>query len=322
MLADWLDALVTFVNGLAPAGSLLSYKFGVLGLLAVILVSLVCGAVGSLVVGNRMAFFSDALAHVAFAGAALGWLLAFAAGWPLAGPEFEQRLLVVMVALGMLVGTGIAYVRDATSLASDTVIGVFFAGAMGFGIMLLKNISKSSRFSPEAFIFGDIVYVESADVLLLLLLAVVTAALLALLYNTLVFASFNLSLAHSRQLRVRLCNYLFILLLALIVNLCFRIVGVLLITALLIVPSATAANLCRNLRQMFWLTTLLCFLFSVGGMAVSWEVNVHMERIRRDITLVQGGTIVVLSVIGFFVSVMLGAWRRRPGLTGITSSVK
>src|SRR5262249_21460051 len=123
MFINWLDCLVDAVNKLAMEGTLLSYGFGVRGLLAILCVILVCGAVGSLVVGNRMSFFSDALAHVAFAGAALGWLLAFVVGFALVGAFFDQWLLLVMVLLGILVGIGIAYVRDATSLASDTVIG-------------------------------------------------------------------------------------------------------------------------------------------------------------------------------------------------------
>ncbi len=309
MPTDWLDLIIEAVKRLAPAETMLSHPFMVRGLLALVLVSLICGSVGSLVVGNRMSFFSDALAHVAFAGAALGWLIAFMAGLPLAGPAFDQSLLAVMVGLGIVVGVGIAYVRESTSLASDTVIGVFFAGAMGFGVMLLKNISKSSRFSPETFIFGDLVNVTTGDVLYLLLLAVVTAAALALTFNTLVFASFNTSLARSRQLPVRICNYLFIMLLALIVNLCFRIVGVLLITALLVVPAATAANCSRNLRSMFWATLGFCLLCSVGGLVLSWEAGNWLQHRGFRVEFVQGGTIVVLSVLFFFLTMALGTRR-------------
>ena len=319
MPSAWLDQLIQAVTELAPAGTYFAYDFNVRGLLGIILVSMVCGAVGSLVVGNRMSFFSDALAHVAFAGAALGWLLAFSFGLGLSEAAFDQWLLGIMIVVGIVVGIGIAYVRDSTSLANDTVIGVFFAGAMGFGVMLLKNISKSSRFSPEMFIFGDLVNVTSGDIFHLLSLTFATALFLTVLYNRLLFASFNTSLAQSRQLRVRLCNYLFIVLLALIVNLCFRMVGVLLITALLIVPAATAANLCRNLRQMFWGTVLLSVLATVLGLFLSWEANTYMLRREearqgvmagRSIEFVQGGTIVVLSVLGFFGSMAVAARRQ------------
>src|SRR5262245_8208834 len=103
----------------------LQFTFYVAAFLAVILVSVVCGMAGSLVVGNRMSFFSDAMAHCAFAGVALASL-----GLILSGvPRAEQQVYVppLMVGFGALIGVAIAFVRERTSLASDTVIGVFFA---------------------------------------------------------------------------------------------------------------------------------------------------------------------------------------------------
>ena len=103
-------------------------------------------------------------------------------------------------------------------------------------------------------------------------LVVLTLGILAAIYNHLLLASFNNSLALSRRVPVRLANYLFIVLLALIVNLCLRSVGVLLINALLIVPAATGVNVCRNLRQLFWFTICFCCSSACGavGRAGSW----------------------------------------------------
>jgi zinc transport system permease protein len=300
MLTTWLKEAIDAVTALAPAGTFLSYSFNVRGMLAVLVVSLICGAVGSLVVGNRMAFFSDALAHCAFAGVALGLLLGLAAG-AAKEDEFYQWIPLIMAAFGILVGLAIAYVRDTTALASDTVIGVFFAGAIGFGAALFKLLNRQGYFTPENFLFGEPITVSEQDLLLLAGLALVTLGLLAWMYNQFVFASFNVSLARSRQIPVRLCNYLFIVLLALIVNLCLRTVGVLLINALLVVPAATASNLSRNLRQMFWLTIGLCMAVGVLGQLLSWEVGIH-----SDVQLGIGGTIVVLSVLVFFASMLLG----------------
>jgi zinc transport system permease protein len=205
-----------------------------------------------------------------------------------------------MVGFGILVGVGIAYVKEKTALANDTVIGVFFAGAMGLGAMLLKHLSKRGFFNPENFLFGDLMTVRSDDLILLFVLGVVTAGLLAWMYNRLVFTSFNVSLARSRQIPVRACNYLFIVLLALIVNLCLKIVGALLINALLIVPAATAGNLCRNMRQLFWLTIGLCLFVGVVGQWLSWELDFAGG----------GGSIVVLSVVLFFLSMLASPWVR------------
>src|SRR6476469_1385626 len=110
--------------------------FFVYPFLAVVLLGVACGAVGSLVVANRMAFFSDAMAHTAFAGVALALLgIVLAAGVKSTqeAERYEWIIPLVMVAIGAAVGRGIGGVRERTGLTNDTVIGVFFAGAVGLG---------------------------------------------------------------------------------------------------------------------------------------------------------------------------------------------
>jgi zinc transport system permease protein len=310
--SGWLEQSLEAFTRLFPDYSFFNIYSNVIGLLAVVLVSLVCGAVGTLVVGNRMAFFTDALAHSAFAGVALAFLSAVLAGLLRPGQNFFDLALPIMAVFGILVGLGIAYIQETTSLASDTVIGVFFAGAMGFGAMLLQGISRVGRyFNPEDFLFGSVLTVEPRDLVILLGLALLTAAVLVLLYNELIFTSFNPSLARSRRVRVRLCHYLFIVLLALIINLCLRTVGVLLINALLIVPAATASNLCRNLRQLFWVTMVLCLLVSVSGHLLSFYLSFPVVGSSVPLTFGSGGTIVVLSVLLFFLSLIAAAFSRK-----------
>jgi zinc transport system permease protein len=310
---DWLERVVHSLLGLFPHEpyGFFGIETNVFGLLAVILVSLICGGVGSLVVGNRMAFFSDALAHTAFAGISLGFVTYLLLGLLDPGGDFFALAMPIMVGFGILVGLGIAYVSERTSLANDTVIGVFFAGAMGFGAMLLKGIGQLGRyFNPEDFLFGSPATVSSRDLQVLFALAVLTAILLGLLYNQLLFTTFNPSLARSRRVRVRLCSYLFIALLAVIINVCLRTVGALLINALLIVPAATASNLSRNLRQMFWATVGLSLAVGITGYVLAYHMRVPLPS-GKELTFGGGGTIVVLSVILFFASLGLAAWQRR-----------
>src|SRR5205823_7213572 len=118
--------------------------------------------------------------------------------------QFYAWILPIMVLFGVVIGVLIAYVREKTSLANDTVIGVFFAGAMGFGAILLKIVARKRYFSIEGFLFGDPVTVTSADLVRLFFLVLVTGGVLALMYNDFVLASFNPSLALSRKVRVRL----------------------------------------------------------------------------------------------------------------------
>jgi zinc transport system permease protein len=302
--AAWLDEAIRALTTRMPAGTFLSYGFNVRALLAIMLVSLLCGAVGSLVVGNRMAFFSDALAHCAFAGVSLGFLLALFAGVR-GKADFAHWITFIMVVFGIGIGIAIAYVREKTALASDTVIGVFFAGAIGFGAMFFAVANNRAFFNPETFLFGDPQTVGSEDLVILLLLAGVTALFLVFFYNGLVFTSFNPSLARSRRVPVRLCNYLFIVLLALLVNLCVKTVGALLINALLIVPAATGSNVCRNLRQLFWTTVLLCLFTGIFGHWLSWAVQPPIGN-GQKLEFGSAGTIVVLGVLLFFASMVAG----------------
>src|SRR5207302_744922 len=112
----------------------------------------------------------------------------------------------------------IAYVRDQTGLASDTVIGVFYAASIGLGAIFTRMASRQ-LFNIEDFIFGNPTYAKSWEVVLLIGLALGTFLFLWRMYNWLVLASASPSLAHSRRVPVRLCRYLFIVLLALMVNL-------------------------------------------------------------------------------------------------------
>lgn len=304
MLEDWLIDLFFAIDSATGIPS-----FMLKGVIAVVLVCLVCGMVGSLVVGNRMAFFSDAMAHTAFAGVALGVLSVVLFGFGKDEQVLSWVVPLVMVAFGAVVGAGIVYVREQTSLASDTVIGVFFALAIGVAAMLSRVLVEVSTFNIESFIFGDLFFFPYSNLFYLFVLVGCTAAAMAWRYNHLVFASFNPSLARTRRISLRLNNYLFIILLALVVNLSIKAVGALLINALLVVPAATASNLSRNLRQMFWLTVAICVTSGLLGFYLSTEVPLTIQG--RQVKFGPSGTIVVVAVGLFFLSMLVGGVRQR-----------
>jgi zinc transport system permease protein len=278
--------------------------------LSVLLISAICGLVGALVVGNRMAFFSDAMAHCAFAGISLGLIIAFTMGFTPKSEELHWFLPLVMALFGALVGVGIAFVRENTGLASDTVIGVFFAGAIGFGAMILQGFSTHRSFDAERFLFGGPATVTPIDLLVLAILLAVTALVLTWRYNHFVMASFNPSLARSRGMTVAFDSYLFIVLLALIVNFSISAVGVLLINALLIVPAATASNFTTSMRKMFRWTLVLSVLTGLVGLVVSHKVSFTIgggEPKQFGVS----GTIICVGVLLFAVSMMAPYVRRR-----------
>jgi len=133
-----------------------------------------------------------------------------------------------------------------------------------------------------------------------------------------VFASFNPTLARTRGLKIKLNNYLFIVILALTVNLSIKAVGALLINALLVVPAASAANLSRNLRHMFWLTIIFCLGSGIGGFLLRNSIELSL-RGGEPVRFGPSGIIVVTSVFFFFASMIVAAfWARFAPVLGIT----
>ncbi len=311
MPVGWLSQIVAWLADLFG-----TELFVVKGVLAVLLVCSLCGMLGAMVVGNRMAFFSDAMAHCAFAGVAIGYLSVLLMN----GDRETTTWLVplVMVCFSVAVGVSMVYVRDRTGLAHDTVIGVFFAFSIGFGAMLFQVLSVKSSFNPEYFLFGNLVFIPEEDLLFLMALAVLVVPLFAWRYNQLVFASFNPTLARTRGLPLKFNNYLFIIILALVVNLSIKAVGALLINAMLVVPAAAAANLSRNLRQMFWLTVVFCVGSGLLGFAArnSFEIQIGGGR---PVPFGPSGVIVVTTVAVFFFSMIIGGlWSRFAPVLGLS----
>lgn len=311
---EWLD---DFLYHLAEDRLGVS-TFDLNPLLAVILIGITCGLVGSLVVGNRMAFFSDAMAHTAFAGVALallGIVLATGVRSPKEADPYLWMVPLIMAAIGAGAGAAIAWVRERTGLTNDTVIGVFFALAIGLGAMVLPQIKGLVNIDPEQFLFGSITVARGEDLFMLTLLAAVAAVVIAARFNAMMFGSFNPSLARSRGLSVRRDSYLFIILLALVVNLSIKSVGVLLINALLVVPAAAAANVGRNVRQVFWITLAGSVGAGVLGQQLSSRMQIPLPG-GRSFEPGTGGTIVVVCVLWFFLTMGVAAFRGRFGHGG------
>lgn len=271
-------------------------------LLAVVLLAPLCGAMGVHVVNFRMAFFSDAISHSAFTGVVLGYMLVpvFDRLWPGAAHWEVFLPTVTLVVFGVLVGLGITAVRRWTELSADTVIGVFFATVIAAGIALIYGYGRQRNF--EQYLYGSVLTVTNADVWLTLLLAAVVAAFHALTFNHLTLIGLNESLARSRGIRVGLLSNAYALLLALVVTMSIRTVGLLLVTAMLVVPAATARNLARNAAGMFWWSIVIGLASGVTGLLLSYRLETSA-----------GAMIILTASAGFFASLVATRISRRRG---------
>ncbi len=224
-------------------------------LTALILLAPMAATMGVQVVSFRMAFFSDAISHSAFAGVALGLI-------------FSINPHVAMPVFGILVGLGIMAVQRNSALSSDTIIGVFFSAVMAFGLAVVSRDNAVAR-DLQQFLYGDILTITENDIRWLIGLFFALAAFQIWGYNRLLYIGLNPVVAKAHRIKVFFWQYLFAGLLALVVMFSVWAVGVLLVTALLIVPAATARNLARTAGGMFWWSILVSVTSAVAGLVLS-----------------------------------------------------
>jgi zinc transport system permease protein len=248
-------------------------------LLGLGLLAPMAAAMGVQVVNFRMAFFSDAISHSAFSGVALGLVLSVSAQW-------------TMPAFGLMVGLGIMAVQRRSTLSSDTIIGVFFSAVIAFGLAVVSRDRNVAR-DLQRFLYGDILTIGDGDILVLIALFVILMAFQAWGYNRMLYVGLNPVLAKAHRVQVAVYQYLFAGLLSLVVIFSVWAVGVLLVTAMLIVPAAAARNLARSAGGMFWWAVAVSFFSSVAGLLVS------AQDWARTAT---GATIILCSCLWFLAS--------------------
>ena len=259
---------------------MLEFAFMQRAFAAAVLVGVVCGVLGFFVVLRRLAFIGVCISHSALGGVALGLLLG-------ASP------LLTGGAFALAVAAGIALAGSRAGLGRDTVIGVFFSGAMALGVVL-ASLEHGAQQELFGYLFGNVLAVTSAELVALTLGgAVVVAALLALLRPQL-FLAFDEEVASAYGQRAQLLDLALLALLAATIVIGVRLVGVLLIEALLVVPAATAALLARHYRAQLALSVLLAVASALGGLALAWQLDVA-----------PGGMVALTAVGLFFVALLV-----------------
>jgi zinc transport system permease protein len=257
--------------------SFIQYDFMKNALLAVILIAPLFGLAGTMVINNRMSFYSDALGHSALAGIAVGTLLGL------------QDFVVSMVLFAILFGLGISAVKSRARSSTDTIIGVFSASAIALGIALLSRHGGFAKYNN--FLVGDILAIRSSDIILLL---VVLAGLLLfwiVFFNQILLLSVNPSLAISKGIKIHIIENAFLVIIAILVTVSIKWVGILLINSLLILPAAAARNIARSMRQYHGLSVLFSVFAGISGLLLSYYLD-----------MAAGATIVLCSAAIFAVT--------------------
>lgn len=253
------------VQQAAAAGHLppsLAYGFVVNALVAGLCIGPILGGLGTLVVVKRFAFFSEAVGHAALTGVAIGILL----GEPYTGPYGS------LFGYCLLFGIALNYLRNRTGLAPDTLIGVFLSVSLAMGASLLLLLAgRINIHILENVLFGSVLTVDAGDLAVLAVVAVLVLAATLPLYNQLMLASFNPQLAAVRGVRVKLLDYLFVALVTIVTVAAVKVIGAILVGALLIIPAAAARLLSQSLRGFFWLSVAIATLSTVAGILLPIE---------------------------------------------------
>ena len=263
----------------------LSFSFMQNALIAGVLVSIACGIIGSLTVINKMTFIAGGIAHGAYGGIGIAFFLGLA-------PLFGATIFALM--LGMLIAFISLKNRDRT----DSIIGALWAFGMAIGIVF-TDLTPGYNVDLMSYLFGSILAVPNSDLWFMGILDVLFLLFIVILYPQICAMSFDSEFAKLRGVKVTFLYYLMIALMALCVVATIRVVGLILVIALLTVPPYIAEKFSSNLCVMMILASILSTLFTISGLWLSFSFN-----------LSGGASIILVATATFFATLLFSRFKK------------
>ncbi|KPL76102.1 membrane protein [Ornatilinea apprima] len=271
----------------------LQFTFMRNALAASLLVSIACGIIGTYVVVNRIVFISGGIAHAAYGGIGLGYF-------------FKFNPILGAIAFSLLAALGMGAVQRKTRERADTIIGVMWAIGMAVGIILIDR-SAGYKTDLMSYLFGSILSVPAADLVLMAILDGLIILAVIFFYKELQAISFDETFASLQNVPVNLIYLLLLALIAVTVVMMMRVVGLIMVIAMLTIPAAISGMFVRNLKSMMALSALLGIVFSITGLWISYTWN-----------LTSGATIILVSGFAYLLSLLIQSLRP----TQVTFSTK
>ncbi len=261
------------------------YDFMIRAFLAGIMIAIIAPSIGMFLVVRRLSLTADTLAHVSLVGIAAGLLLHI---HPLLGALIASIFATI----------GIETLRKSKKIFGESALAIFLSGSLALAAILL-GFSRQRGGNIMHFLFGSITTIDNMDIILISLLGVIVLITVALFYKEFFLISFDEELAEAQGIRVKLFNSILMFLTAITVSLSLRIVGVLLIGALMVIPVVTATLLRKSFKQTIFLSVMLALISVIAGIILSFKLNMST-----------GGTIVFVALI-LFVIFFFGAGKKR-----------
>lgn len=274
-----MDKLYKIIETILPF-SWANYDFMKNALLAILIITPLFGILGTMIVNNRMAFFSDALGHSALTGVAIGTLFGI------------TNTSIAMLIFAVCFALALNRIKRQKTVSTDTVISVFASLSMAIGLVILSRGGNFAKYS--ALLVGDILSIAINEVGLLFIIFIITAIFWFLGFNKLHAISVNESLARSKNININLMEDMFSVIIAIIVMSSVKWVGILIINALLILPAASSRNMSSNVREYHLFSILISLFSGITGLIMSYYLDIAT-----------GPTIVIIAAVLFFITLFL-----------------
>ena len=238
----------------------ITYDFMKNAMIAIILISPLFAILGTMIVNNKMAFFSDSLGHSALTGIAIGTLLGIA------------NINIAMILFAIAFALVLNLVKHKTTYGADTIISVFSSIAIAIGLAVLSKTGNFNQYS--SYLVGDILSITKQELIYLAVSFIMIIAIWIIFFNKINSISVNTSLAKSKGIAVAMIDNLFVVMIAVIVMISIRWIGILLINSMMILPAAASRNLAKNMRQYHFLSVIFALFSGVVGLILSYYNNI------------------------------------------------
>ncbi len=245
-----------------------------------ILSAALCASIGVFVVTRKMSFFANAVAHSSLAGVAIGYLLNTS--------PFGSAII-----FGAFVGLGIGYLYRKSVLFIDTVIGIFLPSSMAFGVILIGFV-KGYKPDLLSYLFGDILAVTNTDMYITAILFVLALLFLFIFFHEIVAISLDEDWAKVKGIPIETIDYAFFVVLALVIVVSTKTVGIILVSALVVIPPAAAMNVAKSFKETFIYSIAFGVLSAILGILFSYFLNIST-----------GPSIVLTASIIFLITILI-----------------
>lgn len=259
----------------------IQYDFMRNALIAILIITPLFAIMGTMIVNNKMAFFSDALGHSALTGIAIGVVLGVS--------DTNVSMIVFAVIFALLLNK----ISSHSTASTDTIISVFSSASVAVGLAILSKGGNFSKYS--SLLVGDILSITQKEIALLVLIFIATLIFWGISFNRLMAVSMNRALAKSRHIRVKVIENVFAVFIALIVMLSIKWVGILIINALMILPAASSRNISVNMREYHLFSIIFSMFSGIAGLFISYYTNVAT-----------GPMIVIIAAVIYFATYVYG----------------